>query len=735
MCFKCNDKQFGNPTCDETAGCEYISQISKVKCKKCRDGYFESIEGKCYPCSYYIKNCGKCHYKNNNNTQPLICDNCIDDIYTLNTEKNLCQLNDCEEYPDISPGCIICKDKLNEYKSNNKCQRCKYGYFKTKEEKCIYCSSEQKGGPGCYECGYETNDKGVETDKIICKECFSDINVKTISYEDYTYYNPDFAQYSYSYSYSYYDVFEDPSKISPLLSKEGKCYDCQIQFGGTCEECRLIKNEKGIETLKCVSCSYGFFLTSEGNCISISSILQFQRIPNCHTYIFSSGAVKFEIAHMENNNDNFLLNIYDQTNNDIVFKAINNNGLGEYEKKCLICENGYFINKEGNCEELNYDKCSFNNVFNNFDKLSAVCYNFCNGNSQKSNNVIIKMKLKDKTLEIYDLFYIYYLYSYSSYLSRINIFFDFFKGSDKIKTCLKNTGEGDAYAPKNLENCQQAYYFPENDTYSCDICITGYKLNKTKQICVKDDDNQCKIENLGTEKYPRYNCINNFYSSSYVLVRNENKDVQYSSPYDELYGCVEAEENTTYLKSKYNCTKCSYKFLPYYSKFYERIICQNIENPIIKERTINPEYYDRSQDKVKAVNGICERENLFTPNGTFCYKCDDEKIGIVGCKGGCNFSNKTNDPLKCVGGCRKGYIEYSEGLCRECQEINSGCHECHYENVEKDYVGIKRERKFVCDYCQPGYMKSSSGQCISYHNLGLDNCNRIEVDPKNNSKR
>ena len=92
----------------------------------------------------------------------LICDNCINNIYMLNTDNNQCELNECEEYPEISPGCIICKDNLNKYKENNKCQRCKYGYFKTREEKCIYCRSEQYGGPGCNECGYEIDKNGIE---------------------------------------------------------------------------------------------------------------------------------------------------------------------------------------------------------------------------------------------------------------------------------------------------------------------------------------------------------------------------------------------------------------------------------------------------------------------------------------------------------------------------------------------------------------------------------------------
>ena len=97
-----------------------------------------------------------------------MCDYCKNGIYGLNEEKK-CGLNDFDEYPDISPGCIISKDKLDEYKKNNKCETCKYGYFKTKDEKCIYCRSEQYGGPACFECGYEEDENGRETENIIAK--------------------------------------------------------------------------------------------------------------------------------------------------------------------------------------------------------------------------------------------------------------------------------------------------------------------------------------------------------------------------------------------------------------------------------------------------------------------------------------------------------------------------------------------------------------------------------------
>ena len=132
----------------------------ELVCNECKEGYLKNTNGQCFSCFVEIGNCNKCKLEIKGDKKKLICENCLS-LYYLNDKKDTCELNECEEYPDISPGCIICKDKLNEYKSNNKCQECKFGYFKTKDDKCVYCRSEKYGGPACYECGYkqEQNEK------------------------------------------------------------------------------------------------------------------------------------------------------------------------------------------------------------------------------------------------------------------------------------------------------------------------------------------------------------------------------------------------------------------------------------------------------------------------------------------------------------------------------------------------------------------------------------------------
>ena len=43
--------------------------------------------------------------------------------------------------------------------------------------------------------------------------------------------------------------------------------------------------------------------------------------------------------------------------------------------------------------------------------------------------------------------------------------FDDFGENNKIKPCLNNSGEGGEYAPENLKSCEEAYYYPDNNTY------------------------------------------------------------------------------------------------------------------------------------------------------------------------------------------------------------------------------------------------------------------------------
>ena len=731
MCYKCNDFNQGNPGCDISKGCEYFSANDRLDCKKCKDGYFEFTTGQCFLCSTQISNCNKCHY--DIAIEKLICDSCLDSYYLSNPKENECQLNKCEEYPEISPGCIICKDKLNEYKPNSKCQRCKYGYFKTKDEKCVYCRSEKYGGLSCDECGYEINENGVETDNIVCKGCYPNYSIFSINdYYSHEYIKNYYDSFSFYYYYSniyYYDyhynnIFPNISYNSTILSPKGKCYDCKILFSEACLQCDFMKNTNKIEDLKCTLCSAGYYLTPEGNCANFTGLIN--KIPNCYNFKIWIGNLEFQIYNYGYNYEDYYLywvdeiNMYDY-NNEI--SEMISPGKEILNSKCLYCNNGYFINQNGDCEKLDYDKCSFISIIKNLNQLKYSCSVFCYNDNT---NIIIRLKIKAKSKLGIDEFYL------DHWNDRYIDFINNFGESSKINSCLNNSGEGGEYAPENLKNCKEAYYFPENNTYDCIRCISNYYLTNDSHLCY--ENNQVNInpsgsygnEELGSD-------ITNWYYDYYTLVTNENNEKEFIYPGGDLTGCLEAKANTTYAFSKYDCTNCTFMYYPYYSKYFGRKICQKIKGKIIKEYAISYELYNNVKDKTNAVNGICERDYLFTPNGTYCYKCDNSIVGMPGCKGSCNFSIKRDKPLICEGQCKTGYIESSEGVCSKCSSVNKGCYECHYENdYPVGYEGIKRQRRFVCDYCEEGYFKSSLGECMDCNNLGLKNCDKCEMDPNNN---
>ena len=245
-CYKCDDENYnGNPGCAPSKGCTFNGM--EVICNECKEGYFQLPIGvnsteysdlssqSCIPCYRFIDGCNQCHYDEKDDN--IKCDACYSNYFIENETEGQCILNDCQEYPEISSGCIICKDKLNEYLPNKKCQSCKYGYFKTKEETCIYCRSEKYGGPGCYNCGYEEDENGEETDNIICKNCFNNENdISTINWD--------------------FDRF-----YGSVLTSEGKCYNCKYNLSDNCLKCDMINNKLG-----CTLCKPGYFLYSECEC-------------------------------------------------------------------------------------------------------------------------------------------------------------------------------------------------------------------------------------------------------------------------------------------------------------------------------------------------------------------------------------------------------------------------------------------------------------------------------------
>ena len=190
-----------------------------------------------------------------------------------------------------------------------------------------------------------------------------------------------------------------------------------------------------------------------------------------------------------------------------------------------------------------------------------------------------------------------------------------------------------------------------------------------------------------------------------------------------------------YLNNYYNCTNCSLNYLSYYSKYFGRKICQFIADDIVRAKDQFDSTAFDDVENVTAVDGVCENNKFFTPDNLKCYACNNKAVGMVGCKGSCTFSTKRNNVIECEeGGCKTGYLEKEKGLCEPCDTVNKGCIECHYDNnYLNDYLGLKRKRRFVCDQCEEGFLRSEDGTCHNCTELGFNNCDKCKRDENNDN--
>ena len=725
-CYKCDDNVYGNPGCDTNNGCTYYHDNDELDCTQCKDGYFKYTQGQCFPCSYGIKNCEQCHFDGR-----VICDQCLNE-YIYNSQENKCEIKNCEDYPEFSEGCLICEgNNFNNYISNKKCQSCKPGYFKTKDGKCVYCRSEKYGGPACYKCKYETNEIGEETDNIICDYC--------------------------------------PEK-DHAISSDGKCFNCAKYFSN-CEVCEFKKNNDNTEKLTCAICKPGFYVNSEGECINYLNYIE--KISNCLRYSYKLNNITF-CTYLYYYYDEYEYYYYGSTyycyiyNNNYYYNLYNNYyyyySFYEYKNsnsnitnfnipiinspikgQCIECSNGYYLNSEGNCLPISIEECSLTLIMDNFPERYKICENLCS--SYKYIDVNLTYKIESNN-NYYSGFYdirgkfrnLYYDY-YEGYFDKDKDIREYFEEMDdnlisfleKRNLCIPRNN--------NFENCENAEYDENSNNYICTKCYSDYYLDTNSNTCKREreveynNNYNCYVENIGTKENPIYSCTKCYNDKNYLLISKEN-NVKYCiyKEDDEIQYCTEANIDTTYVNTIYNCTNCSFNFLPYYSKFFGRKICQNIYDKIIKKKDISLDDYEDIIDKVNAIEGKCTNTDLFTPDGETCYRCNNEKVGMPGCKGACSFSLERNDVLKCEEGCKSEYIEVSKGVCQPCEIVNHGCFNCSYESeYPADYLGIKRKRRFVCNACEEGFILYD-GKCSTCEELGLDDCEKCEVDPKNNNE-
>ena len=682
-CHKCNDRIFGNRGCVLSKGCDYYPANDQLNCNECLPGYFLYTYGQCLSCSVYSPACSECSYDSTN--KKMICSKCREG-YMVENDK--CVLITCDEYPEITPGCIICKDKLNDFKPYKKCQSCKENFFKTKDESCVYCKAYKNGGPSCEECEYATDDKGIETNQLKCSYC--------------------------------------PS--GNVLSSDGKCLNCQDELGKNCKNCRFMTNDdNSTETLQCVECDDGFNLNSNGHCISHKSYVKY--IPYCSD-------IKYEVKNNKT--------IYSQNSTSNDSSSDDNSTAFTVITTCKLCKSGYYKDSNGDCIGLSVDTCSFISLLNSNGSIQLYneCQNFCKGREYASIDYSFDfLNNYDINSSDYSIEFVLNNFTYiNELLEKIDPSFKTFIYEGHL--CLKNTGKGTKLEPKSLKKCTHTSYREEDNAYDCSECSSGYSLNEETGLCeqnvkvginLRPGFSNCPVENIGTVNDPIYSCKYCYDKENMIEVKVESGAIfcLNKTSNTKITGCTEIFANTTYLENVYNCTECELGYISYNNRYQQRKTCEAAFGTTLERKFSLSEdaFKDEDLEFVEAVDGKCERK-YFTPDGEKCYQCSDRKVGMVGCKKTCQFNLKRNTVLECeTDGCKTGYLELSKGKCKPCDEVNEGCIECHYDNQYlSGYYGLKRQRRFVCDVCDEGYLLSTDGTCHHCKEIGFTNCKKCKYD-------
>ena len=690
-CYKCDDETKGNYGCDAKEGCTYRPGIGQLNCNKCKNGFFEYTKGQCFSCYDEVEFCNKCHLDEN---EEFVCDECIDN-FKYNKYEKTCQLI-CAEYPEISPGCIICNE---EYKSKGKCQACKPGYFKTEDESCVYCRSEKYGGPACDRCIKSESDE-----KIICGSC--DENIK-------------------------------------VLNSKGKCYFTPNDLMENCIAFKFEGNDNE-EKIVCTFCKEGFYLDNNGNCVSFLQYLEINE--NCNKIIYQIGLLNIHYIGPENieyyidgsmyptdKYNAYLLNKTFSESLNEKLRAINLKITG----KCKECNSGKVLDNSNKCITITVNDCSIISLIKH-GYLYFECQSFCKNN--KYPLVLLNINKENSEPSYIAVSEVYNL------ISNSEMFLSDIKSLLNQPMCI-DTSENNNI---NLENCLLVKYLENENKYICFLCNEGYFLDEENNKCIQlNEKMNCEYENIGTKTNPILSCkkcigknyysYNNFYyynekeniskffdydARDYLLVKENNINFCVKKDYI-LDNCLNATVDTTYAKDKYSCTSCSINYLSFYSNFYEKYICQNIFEEIKTNQDISPDRFDQ-YSKSEAINGKCPNNSFFTPDGENCYKCDGYS-GMRGCNSKCSFSSERNDIIKCLDGCKDGYIETSEGICDSCVNQHLGCIKCHNGEYPSDYFGIKRKSRFICDSCSSDDYVLQDGKCSSCFSIE-DGCNKCEIN-------
>ena len=170
-----------------------------------------------------------------------------------------------------------------------------------------------------------------------------------------------------------YDFYQNRYYFTnSALSPNGKCYNCKYSLSESCLECTFSPYGK----LICTLCAPGYYLDSEGKCITYMD--KIVKIPNCDRHKFDNSMTIYYFFDTDINN-NYLYFYYNQdkinyknyfSSNNVYLKNIKN----PIKASCLKCKEGYYLNDNGECIIFDLSNCiGRNNILEKKDYCESLC--------------------------------------------------------------------------------------------------------------------------------------------------------------------------------------------------------------------------------------------------------------------------------------------------------------------------------------------------------------------------
>jgi len=724
-CYKCDDEKGGGQIgCDSKKGCSFNAADNRLYCNVCKPGYF-LYDGECLPCSKIDDNCTECDFNNTENK--FICNKCKDNTFYIN-ETDLCNLITYDEYPEVTAGCILPNYNYTIYIENNKCFDCKDGFFKTKEESCIYCKARKNGGPKCDECQYIKDRYGIETNRINCKICQND-NI-----------------------------------LSPIGRK---CYNCEDEVGPGCESC-IFENET--ERVICEKCKEGYEINGEGYCTSKYSydIL----VPNCLIYDNNDSISKRLLAaavKCKKCNDGYYVNNRGKcailSLEMCSLNSMFNFGRSIYDECKIFCEMMYYpiVDYKENNETI--ENILKNNINNSYDSLKTKIKDiiedgkFCINNIDENNGLRKCIKIEyDSNSKNYKC------------LKCINGY----QLDKSNNSCLLNTEIGKKNITKRECNSEEILIKAENDTYcekpigELEGCSNGTiadtKYINTRYNCVNCIDN---YEPIFSHYFDRIICvgaisppIENVKKLSSDAYKGIDKDTDIENGKckiektftpdgencylcnNKIVGMPGCNGTCTYSLKRINILECKGDCIQGYLET-SKGVCESCD--VINKGCLNCEYkkdYPDGYSDIKRQNRFecieCDEGYQLAKDGN-CHHCSE--FGFAYCDK-C-IKNKDNNDLECIK-CIDGYFLTTNGYCTKCEapKVQGTQNKCIFCNnteeggLEGCELCSSDNGNIICQQCKKGFILSEDDKtCIKISGSSdleqLTNCQKVS---RNNSE-